>query len=444
MSVRFSLPGLAMAFMSALAGAATAQGTAPQASPPQGGAPAAQNPVPHVAYPERDALTPFRAPSEVYAPPDRLFSILRRMRAMSARNIYSKSFDDRGREVLDDPTWRRLLSEAEGAGIDAGYLASVMRTSKNADDRRTAFYAMFYCDRVDYIFELISHIPGEPIQVTRQEAFPRAAEFIKANLGRKFGDLSVDQQKAIIASMPEPGSPAAKTAGIMRAPRDSDHLHQLVIRPFIQLLNEEPIDQAQSLWFLKQVFELREDLAVTWLEPALPRLMQLVVSDNADVRRECVEVLRAIGGNELREPPALDGDTDALLQWAEDAGKRMFPPIRNLNDTLIVLFPSPERDAIVDAAVTALENSSIGDHFSKQQDDGQWLRGFRVARVPESLAPLAIPEGAVITRINGAPILNAKMLLATTTALVKAGLPRKLLVEYVTDGKTRAVEYQVR
>ena len=122
----------------------------------------------------------------------------------------------------------------------------------------------------------------------------------------------------------------------------------------------------------------------------------------------------------------------------------MFPPIRNLNDTLIVLFPSPERDAIVDAAVKALENSSIGDHFSKQQDNGQWLRGFRVAHVPETLAPLAIPEGAIITRLNGAPILNAKMLLATTTALVKAGLPRKLLVEYVSDGKPRAVEYQVR
>ena len=95
------------------------------------------------------------------------------------------------------------------------------------------------------------------------------------------------------------------------------------------------------------------------------------------------------------------------------------------------------------ALMLALENSSIGDHISKQLDDGQWLRGFRVAHVPEALTPLAIPEGAIILRMNGAPILNAKTLLSTTKAFLEAGIPRRLIVEYVVDDEERAVEYRV-
>ncbi|MCR9245997.1 MAG: hypothetical protein NXI31_13275 [bacterium] len=405
---------------------------------------AGQAEAPHVAYPERDALTPFRAPAEVYAPPDKLYSLLRRMRAMASSPRFEKRTDSKGREIVADPTWQDLHDEVAKIGLDAGYLASIMRQSKNADDRRTAYYAMFYCDRVDYVLNLISHIPGEPVQQTRQEAFPRAAKYLAAHLGRRFGDLDDERKAEIVANMPEPGSPAAKTAGIVRAPRDSDHLHPFRVVPFIQLLNERPIDQAQALWFLNEVFKLREDLAVTWLEPALPRLMQLVRSDNRDVQQQTITILRTVGGKELRSPPAVS-EAAALMQWAEDATKRMFPPIRNVNNALIELYPSEELDAIVAAGIAALENSSIGDPFVERQDNGQYLRGFRVARVPEALEPLAIPVGAVITAVNGAGIANAKTLLATTKMFLEArGRPQKLLVEYSLKGKTHAVEYRVR
>lgn len=402
----------------------------------------AQDPI-HRAYPERDALTPFRNPSEIYAPPDRLFALLRRMRAMAADDSYARHTDERGREIVEDGSWQKMLDEVEGIGIDAGYLAAVMRTSRNADDRRTAFYAMFFCDRVDYVLNLISHIPGEPVHQTRQAAFPRAVEYLRVHLARRFGDLDDEQKKVVLSAMPEPGSPAAKAAGITRAPRDGDHLHQLRLVPFIQLLSvEQAIDQAQALWFLEQVFAMRPDLATRWFEPALPRVRQLLTSESDEVRRQVVALLQTIGPDDLRAPP--EGDDAELREWAEEAIKGMFPPIRNLNDALIQLFPSEERTALAKAAVAALENSSIGDAYAEKQADGGYLRGFRVARVPADLAPLAIPEGAIITAVNGVAVMNATTLLSTAKTLIESlPHPRKLLVEYVHDGKPKAVEYHL-
>ena len=64
--------------------------------------------------------------------------------------------------------------------------------------------------------------------------------------------------------------------------------------------------------------------------------------------------------------------------------------------------------------------------------------------MPAELDPLAIPEGAIITAINGVGVMNAKTLLATTRTLLESlAPPRKLMVEYVHDGKPHAVEYHV-
>ena len=397
----------------------------------------------HVAFPERDALTPFRAPSEIYAPPDRLYSLLRRMRAMAANPANERSTDEDGREVLALEAWREIHGEVERIGLDAGYLASIMRMSKNDDDRRTAFYAMFYCDRVDYVMNLIGHIPGEPLRATRQEAFARAIEYLKANLNRRFGDLDPDHKKAILEAMPEIGSPVAKQRGIVREPRDDDHLNQLGLIPFFQLLDvDEPIDQAQALWFLKEVFTLRIDLAQLWLEPVLPRLRQLLISDDAKVREQVTGLLRAIGPKDLPEAPV--DDPVGLRDWAEIAIRNLFPPIRNINDALIVLFPSEDRDRIVKAAVEGLVDSAIGDPYTGKDEAGERVRGFRLATMPDELEPLAIPRGAIITSLNGAMVHDAESLLQTATRLIESlGTPRKLLVEYVVEGKRKAVEYRI-
>jgi hypothetical protein len=247
----------------------------------------------------------------------------------------------------------------------------------------------------------------------------------------------------VIAAMPQPGSPAAKAAGITRAPRDEDQLYSLRLVPFFQLLDlDEPLDQAQGLWFLKEVFLLRRDLALAWVEPSLPRLRQLLASDDAAVRAQAIGLFAAIGPKGL--PSAPIDDARALQTWADTAARALFPPIRNLNDAVVQIQPSPERDALMAAGTKALATSAIGDAFSGRGKDGQYYRGFRVITVPDELQALAIPAGAVITTVNGVGITDAASLLATVQKLLDTQKhPRQLLVEYRLGDEQHAVEYRL-
>lgn len=395
----------------------------------------------HIGYPQRDELSPFRRPRDAYAPPDEAYRLLRQMQAIAAAPGANKRYEQ-GRELVDDPRWRQAHAALLQLGLDAGFLAQIMRLNRNAADRATAFYAAFHVADVDHVFELIAHIPGEPERRTREAALPRAVEFARAWLPRRFGDLADDHKKALVAAMPEPGSPAATARGIVRLPVDQDHLHSVRLVPFLQLLDvDDAIDQAQALWFLKEVFLLRQDLALLWLEPSLPRLEQLLLSPAPAVREQTIGVFAAIGPRGLR--PAPEG-TEELLAWADEAAKALFPPIRNLNDAIVQLQPSPERDALVAAGEAALATAAIGDAFAGQRADGSRFRGFRVARVPDELRPLAIPVGAVITAVNGTAVLDGQGLLRTVKEQLRLqGHPRKLLVEYELGGGTHAVEYRV-
>lgn len=397
------------------------------------------------AYPQRDALSPFRNPDQIYAPPDELFGILRQMRFIAGKANSPKEFAADGCEVVRDPRWELLRDQALKCGIDPAILGQVIRRSRNADDRATAFYGMAFATNVADVMNLIGHIPGEPVRRTREEALPRAIAYLRAHLRRTFGDLSEDEQKAMAATLPEVGSPAAKAAGITRAPQAEDRLYRLNLVPFYQLLDvDEAIDQAQALWFLKEVFTLRRDLAAASLEPALPTVRTLLLSDDARVREQAAGLLQAIGPKDLAAPPT-DGEGPALLAWADRATKELFPPIRNVHDAVVQLQPSPERDAIAAAAVAALETSSIGDAFVGQhQQDGSTYRGYRIARVPDELKALAIPVGAVIATVNGVNIHDAKSLLQQVREqLQRQGHPRRVFVEYWLEDKPLAVEYVV-
>jgi hypothetical protein len=318
-----------------------------------------------------------------------------------------------------------------------------MRLHKNPGDRATAFYAMFFVDNPDYVVNLIAHIPGEPVRETRQAAMPRAVEYLRVNLRRRFGDLTPEQKAEVERALPKVGSPEAKARGVVRAPRDEDHLHDIVLVPFFQLLDlDDTLDQAQGLWFLSQVFAMRPDLALLWAEPSLGRVHQLLMSESQPVKEQAIAFFKAIGPAKLRPPPT--DDPRALQQWASEAGRALFPPIRNLNDTIVQLHPSPERDAIAAAAVKALETSAIGDPVTGQGKDGKYYRGFRVITVPEELKALAIPAEAVITTVNGVGVTDAATLLKTVSdQLRKLGHPRRLFVEYVRGGVQHAIEYRV-
>jgi hypothetical protein len=393
-------------------------------------------------YPDKDALSPFRNPTDAYAPPDEAFRLLRLMQAIADAPGAPKSFDADGREVVADARWREARADLMRVGLDAGYLAQIMRLNRNDADRATAFYAAFHVRNVDHVFELIAHIPGEPLRRTREAAFPRAVEFVRANLKRRFGDLTAEQQEMVRKALPKPGSPEANARGVVRAPLDTDTLHQLTLVPFLQLLDvDEPIDQAQALWFLKEVLALRDDLALLWLEPSLPRVKQLLAAKDERVRAEAIGLFQAIGPKDLPKPP---DDATALQAWADAACKRLFPPVRNLNDAIVQLHPSPERDAIAKAGLAALERSSIGDPVSGQLEDGTRYRGFRVIHVPDELKPLAIPADAVVTTVNGVATPDAATLLQTVQTLLAGKQPvRRLMVEYLLKGEPRAIEYRV-
>ena len=401
-----------------------------------------------IAYPEHDILSPFRHPTDVYAPPDELFRLLRQMQAIAEAPAAKTDFDVNGREIVDDDGWRAARAAVQQLGVDAAYLAQIMRLHKNAGERATAFYGAFYCDNVDHVLNLIAHIPGEPERRTRERAMPRAIAYLHAHLGRRFGDLGEDAKQAMLAAMPQPGSPAAKARGITRAPRDEDQLYELRLVPFFQLLDLDNLDdQAQGLWFLKEVFLLRKDLALTWLEPALPRLRQLLAAGDSTVagkavRDQTIGLFEAIGPNNLTPAPV--DDARALQAWADTASKSLFPPIRNLNDAIVQIQPSPERDALVAAGTKALETSAIGDPFAGRGKDGQYYRGFRVVTVPDELKALAIPAGVVITTVNGVGVTDAASLLRTVREQLDLQKhPRRLLVEYRRDDSLYAIEYQL-
>jgi hypothetical protein len=395
-----------------------------------------------IGYPQKDALSPFRNPTDVYAPPDEVYRLLRVMQTIAEAPGALKKFDADGRETIADKRWQQARAELAHKGLDAGYLAQIMRLNRNAVDRATAFYGAFYCANVDHVFELIAHIPGEPERRTRELAMPRAIEFLRANLKRRFGDLSKEGQEALAAALPKPGSPEAKAKGLGRAPTAQDYLHSLTLVPFLQLLDvDTAIDQAQALWFLKETFAIRPDLALLWLEPSLPRVRQLLLSPAADVQQQAIGLVQAIGPKDLKAPPA---EPEALLEWADLAAKSLFPPIRNLNDTIVQMHPSPERDALAQAARAAVATSAIGDPFTGERKDGTKYRGFRILTVPKELAALAIPPLAVVTTVNGVAVIDAKTLLATVTdQLQQLRHPRRLLVEYVFQGEPRAIEYRL-
>lgn len=409
-------------------------------------------------YPTRDVLSPFRDPAEIAAPPDALFAQLRIMRQLADDAAAVRSFDADGREVLDNDDWKAARAEAERIGIDAGVLAVQMRSNRNPDERALAFYGAFYCANVDYVFNLIGHIPGEPVRRTRELAYPRAIAYLKANIGRRFGDLPKEQQAAIVASLPKVGSPAAKARGITREPRGDDLMHSVNLVPFFQLLDlDEPMDQAQGLWFLKECFAVRRDLALMWLEPALPRVRQLLRLSNHAVRSEALGLFAAIADSEQKLPvPKLD-DVDAVEAFAEAVSKAMFPPVRRVAEGRVLLLPGEERDALVKAGEQALSGDTIGAPAHGKTSGGIPWRGFRIDRVPAGLEPFGVPEGAVITAINGVPVNDGKSLLAVIDANLwyldrssdKEGVRRRkpsttLVVEMQVGDETKAIDYVVK
>jgi hypothetical protein len=300
---------------------------------------------------------------------------------------------------------------------------------------------MFWAGNPAHVFNLIAHIPGEPERRARELAYPRAIAYLRANLGRRWGDLSDDQKAAM--NLPPPGSPAALAAGIKHAPRDEEHLYGIDLRPFFQLLDlDSPQDRAHGLWFLKECFMVRKDLAAAWLEPALPRLRQLLTSEHRAERQEALGLVAAIAPRDLPQPGP-DADRERIAAWTESVLRAAFPPVRVISPGLVLLHPGAERDAMARAGRDALRGESIGDAVSGTTRKGEFYRGFRVGRIPDELQVLPLKAGAVITAVNGMPIDDGRHLLSVLENLLAPKAQVSLVVEYLFDGEPKALQIRV-
>ena len=393
-------------------------------------------------YGQRDILTPFRNPQQTVPMPEPMAEVFRQLQIMqnTAENIGPVRFDDQGREICDHPRWKAAYQALRRQYVDPGFLSYVLRHSGSVEHREVALYGSYFVDNSDYVLDLIEHIPGEPVQRLREKSYVRAINYLKVHLPRRYGDLTEEQIAGL--NRPPVGSPVANALGITADPRPDEPLYSLDLRPYFQLLEKDSAsDQAQGLWFAKECFWIREELAVIWMERMVPRLRMFLVSENEQVRKEAFGIIEAADPKRRPVPP-MHSDPKDVVAWLDAVLYELYPPIRVISSGLIELYSSEDLDEVVQVGTELLGRDGIGSPRNGQTDDGVYYRGFHVARTPEPLNKLGIPVGAVITGINGHPLSGSAQLLE----IVKTELEHRLqlLVEYVHDGKLLAIEYRVR
>lgn len=391
---------------------------------------------------QQDLLTPFRNPQSDVPIPDRQVEVFRQLRLMMnlAENVGPVSTDSQGREICDNPRWKEAYETLLEHYVDPGFLSYVLRNSGSADNRRVALYGSYFVTNPEYVIDLIEHIPGEPVQRFREASYPRAINYLRVHLPRKFGDLTEEEVAGL--NRPPVGSPVANSMGITRELQPEDRLHALDLRPFVQLLEQDaPSDRAQGLWFIKECFWIDKGLATIWMERMAPRLRLFLMSDDDAVRKECIGVIEA-ADPKRRPAPAVDADAADIEAWLDDVMYELYPPIRVISSGLIELYPSEDLDKVVEVGSALLGRDGIGSLRSGKTGDGMFYRGFAVLRAPDPLDRLGMPVGAVITAVNGQPVGEGTQLLE----VIRSQLEHKLqfLVEYVHDGRVKAIEYRLR
>ena len=362
-----------------------------------------------------EGFRPFRAPSEVVEVPREVFDDLQVMlNALQSPGSHAPFIDDQGREVSDHPAWRAAHDRlADDIHLYAGRFGLVLRDSKLVNDRRLAAYGTFLLDDPKQVFELIAFFPGEPERDIRQDAMRRAIHYLRVHHPK-----DVESSEGI-------------------AP-----MYQLNVGPYLALLElDEPRDQAQGLWFLKEVMTIRPDSNLTILEYAKKQLPGFLVAEHPDVRQQAYELVEVADPAQRTAPPP-DAEDAALSAWLDQILYETFPPIRQISEGLIDLYPSEDLDRILDVGRDVLRNSSIGGPHSGVLASGMHYRGFRVLRVPEPLELLRIPLEAVVTSINGQPVTSGPEVLAAIEGWLPAR--KRLFVEYVVAGQSRVMEYRLR
>ena len=367
-----------------------------------------------------DWRMPFRKPLVNLQPPEAMWEHLEPMLRIAAEAPAElRRFDEHGVEVVDDPRWRKHLEALRSMPFDAPYLSLVIRESKFEKDRQIAFYGAFLSPDPQQVFALIEHIPGEPSRAIRQDAYLRAASFLRAHPTRRPAADAGPGEDGLVAAM------------------------RVDPAPFVALLEvDDERDRLQALWFLARLGELRPEAGIEAIGLGHDALRAAAGAESQRERVALRDFVAILDPVDAREAPAKDAVADDVVAWFDVVHHDLYPPIRRRSSGLVDLHPSPELDEIVAAGARALRDGSIGtDAATGSTKDGIAFRGFRLDVLPAPLDLLGLEHGWVITAINGLPTPSAESLLAA----LRRALPqaRRFFVEYVDrQGEVGAVEFR--
>ncbi|MFO1053618.1 MAG: hypothetical protein U1F36_15495 [Planctomycetota bacterium] len=381
---------------------------------------------------QADWRMPFRSPQSNMVPPEEMFSHLQPMFEIAQHVPANKRRFEEGVEIVDDPTWQMHHKALLAMRQDPGYLSAVIRDSRHSPDRRIAFYGAFYVTTTNDVFNLIGHIPGEPVRELREEAFKRAVEYLAVYLPKvNPGDLA-EWNKLVVG-------PGGK-----KPPRPGDFTDQLDPAPFAALLAlPEEIDQRQVLWFFARCVEIRRSFAKEVLESCRDTLRAIAAKDSKDLRSSLFDLLTQLDPDPKRKHPEIDGPTSEALAWLKTVEHELLPPIRRISSGLVDLYDSDDLDAVVRAGTALLESGQLGSSRNGKTAQGTSYRGVRIDQTPAPLDLLGLPVGTIVTAVNGAPVGDTARLYALLKKL--APVTRSYVVEYVDpQGGVGAIEFRRR
>lgn len=399
----------------------------------------AQEPKPLVVpmRPGFEYLRPFRAPDKNLQPPLELYDQLRVMQAIvQTPGQYKVEIDKDGREVCDSPAWRDARTKAEiKSARMGGYLAVVCQESGSAADRELGFYGAYWVDSIQDTIAIMSLIPGEPVAKIREAAMQRALAFLRVQLAKSRGG----------ASEPHDASPVEHAANQALGARVYNNptapLYDFDLAPWCALVESgDARDQAQALWFLRELVTIRKDIgppSLDWIRTLLPAALSHREANVATMARAYLAAVDP----KSRPAPSESAGPEAVTAWFDAIVYDVFPPIRRVSSGLVELYASKDLEQIATAGRDLLARDAIGSTASGTAN-GVYYRGFKVQRIPAPLDLLGLPKDAVITHVNGVPVVDSKSLLEAVEPLAERR--QAVMVEFVLGEQQKAVEFRFK
>ncbi len=279
----------------------------------------------------------------------------------------------------------------------------------------------------------------------RHQSLAHALPWLRKNVATRLRDLTENEQKAVVRAAvgtAEPGSPAALAAGT-RTPRPDEFLWQMNLKPWFELIElKEPRNQADALWLLTNLIDVRPSTGREILDALHLRLLQLLHSKDAQVRDLAYELAITLAVREPSvQPPEDRNDIAAVNTWFSELLDAVFPAIESVHEGFFVLRTGEELDTMMAQARELFRGESLGKPASETSPDGQRLWGFRLERTPAPMDQLGFVPGVLILSIQGTPVRDHESILKTLESVAK--VRATILVEWSDAGVIKVHEYRV-